>query len=109
MQWLKGHLCCLFVKLKTYLRFIGDPEVGEDDHERQEELEAKLRQTGAPVTSVREAELGLACAPIEAEHHAGPSDGAPSLSHDIGPSPDNWKALGLTRENQKEGEGIKKF
>ena len=90
MQGLKCQICCAFVKLKTYLRFIGDPEVGEDDHERQEELEAKLREARAPVASVREAELGLACcAPIEAEHHAGPGDGAPCLGHDIGPGPDN--------------------
>ena len=47
--------------MNIYLRFIRDPEVGEDDHEGQEELEAELREAGAAVTrAVTEAELGLA-------------------------------------------------
>lgn len=87
------------VKLKTYLRFIGDPEVGEDDHECQEKLEAKLREARAPVTSVCEAELGLSSATVEAEHHTSPGNGSPSLSHDIGPSPDNDKLQDLVKEN----------
>ena len=87
------------VKLKTYLRFIGDPEVGEDDHECQEELESKLSEAGAPVTSVCEAELGLSSAPIEAKHHTSPGNSAPSLSHDIGPRPDNDNLKALVKEN----------
>ena len=71
-----------------YLRFIRDPEVGEDDHEGQEELEAELREAGAAVAAVREAELCFARAAVQTEHHTGPGDGAPGLSHNIGARPD---------------------
>ena len=76
-----------------YLRFIGDPEVCEDDHEGQEELEAELREAGVPVATVCEAELGLARVAVQTEDHTSPGDGAPGLSHNIGAGPDQRPAL----------------
>ena len=92
-----SHLGCIYCLQNSccsrYLRFIGDPEVGEDDHEGQEELEAELRKPGAPVAAVCEAELGLAGVAVQTEDHAGPGDGAPGLGHNIGAGPDQWQAL----------------